>query len=69
MKIKKLWVVTKPTLWSTMDDVCFEIDLFFGLFTQYNGGLNPNDVFGFYDNKIEAEFEAMALLNNVSQGE
>jgi hypothetical protein len=48
-KISKLWVVTKPTLMSTLEDICFQVDLPNGLYNQFLGGLKPTDIVAFFD--------------------
>ena len=63
MKISSLWVVTKPTPYSTMNDICFRVELPKGLYHQFMGGLNPDDVVAFYDNQNSAEEKARHELH------
>lgn len=67
MKISHLWVVTKPGTSSTMSDICFETDLAHGLCNQYRGGLNPDDVVAFYDDRSSAEEKARWLLHQAAR--
>ena len=67
MKIISLWVVTKPTVKSTLQDICFETTLAHGLCSQYLGGLNPDDVVAFYDSRSSAEEKARWLLHQSAQ--
>ena len=62
MKISRLWVVTKPTPRSTLQDICFQVELPIGLYNQFMGGLDPNDVVAFYDNQNAAEEKARHQL-------
>ena len=62
MKLTRVWIVTKPTPHSTLEDICFETDLGHGLAAQYRGGLEPNKIFGFYDTQHHAEMVARREL-------
>ena len=66
-RIILLWIVTKPTLRSTLQDICFQTDLAQGLRNQYVGGMDPNTIVGFYDNQAEAELLAQSLIR-IQQG-
>jgi len=61
MKITRVWVVVKPTEHSTLEDICFQVELA-ELYKQYQGGLKPEDVYSFYDGKAAAETVAKHLL-------
>ena len=63
MKISSLWVVTKPTPRSTMQDICFRVELPLDLYKQFVGGLNPDDIVAFYDNQNSAEEKARHELH------
>ena len=63
MKINSLWVVTKPTSRSTLQDICFRVELPHDLYRQFTGGLNPDDVVAFYDNQNSAEEKARHELH------
>lgn len=64
MKISSLWVVTKPTPRSTMQDICFRVELPFDIYKQFMGGLNPADIVAFYDNQNSAEEKARHDLHS-----
>jgi len=61
MEIKEFWVVTKPTPFSVLQDVCFQSD-WKGIILQSKGGLNPDEVMAVFDNQIEAVNLAEELL-------
>jgi len=63
MKISSLWVVTKATPRSTMQDICFRVELPLDLYNQFMGGLDPADVVAFYDNQSPAEEKARHELH------
>ena len=63
MKISSLWVVIKPTPRSTIQDICFRVELPFGLYKQFMGGLAPADIVAFYDNQNSAEEKARHELH------
>jgi hypothetical protein len=48
-----------------MQDICFESTLAHDLCKQYLGGLNPDDIVAFYDNRSSAEEKARWLLGQV----
>ena len=62
MQISKLWIVTRPSRFSTLEDVCFEAD-FKRLYLQVLGGLNPDDVVGMYADKQSAQDTAKRLIH------
>lgn len=53
MKISTFWVVTLPTLLSTPEDIVFESNPK-EISKQFFGGLNPDDIVGFYTDKESA---------------
>ena len=63
MKISRLWVVTKASPRSTIEDICFQTDLAEGLFHQYKGGLDPKDIVGFWDDESQAKEKARFILH------
>lgn len=67
MKISRLWIVTKPTKNSTLDDICFQTDLKEGLCRQYKGGLDPKDIVGFWDDESQAKNEAEYLIRMIQK--
>lgn len=60
-KITHVWVVTKPSKYSEMEDICFEMELEM-LHRQFIGGLKPEDVVGFYTDEKSARAEAATQL-------
>jgi len=63
-EIKTFWVVTKPTRFSTLADVCFETSAE-GLYFQFAGGLELRNLHGTYTDEESAAREARALLEQV----
>ena len=63
MKISSLWVVTKATSRSTMQDICFRVELPLDLYRQFMGGLDPDNIVAFYDNQSAAEEKARHELH------
>ena len=60
----KFFVVTKPSKFSTLEDILFESDpIHFA--NQIRGGLRETEVFGFYIQKNNAEHIAKELLESV----
>ena len=55
------WVVTVPTLYSTIGDICFRCD-FRQFALQVRGGLNENSIVGIYADEAPAQVEAKRLL-------
>ena len=55
MEIYALWVVTKPTADAELQDICFKTDLPRGLYLQFMGGLEPDEIVGFYTDQKSAE--------------
>ena len=64
MTITSFYIVTKPKHNSTLDDICFMTNAG-GLILQGRGGLEPDEIFGMYTEKDEAETVANELLNKV----
>lgn len=58
---KQFWVVTKPTLISTLDDICF-VCYFHRFAQQIRGGLEMDQVAGIFTDEQEAKGEAERLL-------
>lgn len=55
------WVVTVPTLYSSIGDICFRCD-FRQFALQVRGGLDENTIFGIYADESIAQAEAKRLL-------
>ncbi len=55
------WVVTVPTLYSSIGDICFRCD-FRQFALQVRGGLDENTIFGIYADEAIARAEAKRLL-------
>ena len=64
MKVKKLWIVTKPTPDSELSDILFETDME-GLERQFRGGLTPEEIFAVYIDEGEASIDAIMLLDGI----
>lgn len=61
----KFWVVTKPTNVSTLGDIIFECDIK-GLGNQFRGGLNSDDIVGWYDKETATRI-ATDLMRKIKQ--
>ena len=59
--ITSFYIVTKPNRNSTLEDICF-MTYAGGLILQGRGGLEPDEIYGMYLDKTEAENAATALL-------
>lgn len=68
MKLKYIYVVTKPGPKSVIEDVCFECDIH-RLHLQYAGGMDPAEVVAFFDDPHEAHELATELLKKRDSGE
>ena len=55
------WVVTVPTLYSSIGDICFRCD-FRQFALQVKGGLDENSIVGIYADEAPAQAEAKRLL-------
>jgi hypothetical protein len=55
------FVVTVPTLYSSIGDICFRCD-FRQFALQIRGGLDENTIFGIYADEAIARAEARRLL-------
>ena len=62
MKIKQMWLVTKPTKLSEMQDIFCKITVE-GLRAQFLGGLQADEVYGLYTTEKEAREIAEWLLH------
>lgn len=68
MKISSFWVVTKPTKFSTLQDIVYrstpqEIGL------QFLGGLKPENVVAFYDDESSAMEKGRLLIHKEQRNE
>lgn len=61
MKLTSIWIVTKPTRVSTVEDICFNTDAP-GLALQFKGGLDPESIHAFYTSEQEAKGAAQWLI-------
>ena len=61
----KFWVVTIPTSESELGDILFETDIK-GLGNQFRGGLNSDDIVGWYDKETATQI-ATDLMNKIKQ--
>jgi hypothetical protein len=61
MRLDTLWIVTIPTSRSILVDICFGVS-YLGLYRQFKGGLEPEQIFGMYTDRKEAEDTAKDLL-------
>lgn len=60
--ITHLWLVTKPTHDSTIGDILSRVSLAHDLCNQYLGGLDPNNIIGFYQSESHARDVATRAL-------
>lgn len=67
MKVSSLWLVTKPTPRSVMADICFRVELPLDLYHQFMGGLKPDEIIAFYDDRSSAEQKAKHELHKVKR--
>ena len=56
------YVVTVPTLYSSIGDICFRCD-FRQFALQVRGGLDENTIFGVYADEAIAQADAKRLLS------
>jgi len=63
-EVGKFYIVTKPSLDSTLLDIMFDTDIK-GLQNQYLGGLQSGDIEGIFTDKYVAETVAKSLLDSV----
>ena len=66
MKISSFWVVIKPTVLSTLNDIVFRStpqDI--GL--QFLGGLKPEDIVAFYDDEDSAKTKGKILIHKMQR--
>ena len=61
--MKKIWIVTHPTLESQLVDILFQASAR-DLELQFKGGLQGSEIVGFYSTKYEALKVAKKLLKN-----
>lgn len=60
-QIGRFFVVTRPMEYSELDDCWFETDVL-GVANQVRGGLNENEIYGFYKTENAAKTIAQKLL-------
>ncbi len=58
---EEFFIVTKPSWFSTMEDICFRCS-FSRLMSQVRGGLNEDEIVGIYSDQTEAQHAAARLL-------
>ena len=56
-----MWIVTRATTVSTLDDICFQATVH-DLALQIKGGLDPDEILGWFDNASEANQIALQEL-------
>ena len=61
-EVGSFWIVEKPTVNSTLEDVCFECSDIAYFANQVRGGLDPADVRGVFYNEAKAKKLAEKLL-------
>ena len=60
---ERFWIVTEPSPFSTMEDICFACT-FERLMLQVRGGLNENEIVGIFDDETEAQRATARLLGD-----
>lgn len=61
MKITQFWIVTQATKFSTLADICFQVDIE-DLEKQFKGGLKAENVVGIWLEQSPAEEKAKILI-------
>ena len=64
MKITRFWIVTQATKFSTLADICFQVDIE-DLEKQFKGGLKAENVVGMYLDQSPAEEKARHIIHMV----
>lgn len=62
MKITRFWIVTQATKFSTLADICFQVDIE-DLEKQFKGGLKAENVVGMWLDQSPAEEKAKMLIH------
>jgi len=62
MKITRFWIVTEATKFSTLADICFQVDIE-DLEKQFKGGLKAENVVGMWLDQSPAEEKALLLIH------
>jgi hypothetical protein len=61
MRIQEIWIVTEPTQFSTLEDMCFKLDILH-LETQFKGGLSSDQILRVFTKEKEAKTYANFIL-------
>jgi len=62
MKITRFWIVIEATKFSTLADICFQVDIE-DLEKQFKGGLKAENVAGMWLDQSPAEEKALLLIH------
>ena len=62
MKITRFWIVTEATKFSTLEDICFQVDIE-DLEKQFKGGLKAENVVGMWLDQSPAEEKARHIIH------
>lgn len=62
MKFSRFWIVTEATKYSTLEDICFQVDIE-DLEKQFKGGLKVENVVGMWLDHSPAEEKAKMLIH------
>ena len=62
MKFTRFWIVTQATKFSTLEDICFQVDIE-DLEKQFKGGLKAENVVGMWLDQSPAEEKAKMLIH------
>lgn len=66
-EVGAFWVVEKPSISSTLDDICFECENVAYFANQVKGGLNPANVKGIFTKEAKAKKLAESLLADLDK--
>ena len=66
-EIGSFWVVEKPSISSTLDDICFECENVAYLINQVRGGLNEKNIVGLFTKEAKAKKMAEKLLADLDK--
>jgi len=66
-EVGAFWVVEKPSIDSTIDDICFECKDVAYFANQVRGGLDPSDVKGIFTKEAKAKKLAEKLLADLDK--
>ena len=66
-EVGAFWVVEKPSISSTLDDICFECENVAYFANQVKGGLDPANVKGIFTKEAKAKKLAESLLADLDK--